>query len=466
MRVAARGGGGLVTALRNLASHHDVTWIASAMTDEDRVVAREARADGIVETARGGSEYRLRLVAHDPEAYELFYNVVANPTLWFLQHGLWDLLRQERRPATFARAWTDGYVAVNGAFAEAAVSELEREPDAAVLLHDYHLYLAPRFVRDAVAAARISHFVHIPWPERDAWEVLPREIATEIHASLLAGDTIGFHAERWQRNFLECVSSLLGVERDASTGAVEVGGRVVSVRRNPISVDPAEFEELAASEDVIAAERELVAGRPQKLVVRVDRTDPSKNVVRGFRAFELYLEAHPRSHGRVRLLALLDPSRQDIPEYADYLAAIELAAAAVNERFGHAQWQPIDLRVRDDFPQTIAAYKQFDVLFVNAVFDGLNLVAKEGPLVNEQAGAVVLSENTGAFAELRDWVLAVDPFDVAEQAAAIHTALELPAADRRERLDAIRAYVREHDLAAWLERELAALPVGDPAGQG
>jgi trehalose 6-phosphate synthase len=226
---------------------------------------------------------------------------------------------------------------------------------------------------------------------------------------------------------------------------------------HPISVDPAEFDELAASPAVLEAERSLVARRPEKLVLRVDRTDPSKNIVRGFRAFELYLEAHPEAQGHVGMLALLDPSRQDIPEYAEYLGAIQREVRRVNDRFQREGWSPIELVIKDDFAGSVAAYKQFDALFVNAIFDGMNLVAKEAPLVNERGGVLILSENAGAHAELGEWALTVNPFDVAGQAEAIDRALSMPAGERQERLEAIRAQVREHDVTAWIEAQLGDL---------
>jgi trehalose 6-phosphate synthase len=222
-------------------------------------------------------------------------------------------------------------------------------------------------------------------------------------------------------------------------------------------VDVGEFEDLAQSDAVLAAERDLLERRPEKLILRVDRTDPSKNIVRGFRAFELYLEAHPESHMRVGLLALLDPSRQDIPEYSEYLGAIQREARRVNDRFQQNGWTPIELAIEDNFPGAIAAYKQFDVLFVNAIFDGLNLVSKEAPLVNERDGVVLLSENTGAYEELGAWVVRVNPFDVAAQAEALHRALTMELGERRRRLQAIRAHVREHDVSAWIEAQLADL---------
>jgi trehalose 6-phosphate synthase len=232
---------------------------------------------------------------------------------------------------------------------------------------------------------------------------------------------------------------------------------VARLRARPISVDPDEFAELAASDVVLASEEAIEAARPEFLVLRVDRTDPSKNVVRGFQAYELYLDAHPEMHGRVQMLALLDPSRQDIPEYAEYLGAIQRAARVVNDRFQREGWVPLDLHIQDNFTQAVAAYKQFDVLLVNAIFDGMNLVAKEAPLVNARDGVLVLSENAGAHDELGEWALTVNPFDVAGQAEALHEALSMAAPERRRRREAIVAHVRRHDIGRWIEAQLADL---------
>jgi trehalose 6-phosphate synthase len=453
-RVARRGGGGLVTALRSLVTHHDVTWISSAISAEDAVVAAEARGEALAETSADGSPYRLRLVAHDPHAYDLFYNVVANPVLWFVQHYLWGLAESPDIDQGLHNAWSNGYEAVNRGFAEAVLEELERQPDAAVCFHDYHLYLAPGLVRKAAPDATLTFFSHIPWPQPDYWRVLPEKIRVAVHEGMLANDVVGFHTERWARNFLRCCWDIVCAEVDFHGGEASLEDRGTSVRTRPISVDPQELDELTVSEDVLAEEQRILETRPERLIVRVDRTDPSKNIVRGFRAFELYLEAHPEMHGRVGMLVLLDPSRQDIPEYSEYLGAIQRAARSLNGRFRLDEWLPVDLRIEDNFPQAIAAYKQYDVLLVNAIFDGMNLVAKEAPLVNERDGVLVLSENTGAHEELGPWALTVNPFDVAGQAEALHQALELSGEERRSRLEAIRAQIREHDVAAWIEAEL------------
>jgi trehalose 6-phosphate synthase len=456
-RVARRGGGGLVTALRSLVTHHDVTWIASAMSDEDRAVAGEAGEEAIEETARDGSPYRLRLVAHDPNAYDWYYNVVANPILWFIQHYLWGLASAPDVDNGLYHAWSDGYVAVNRNFADAAVAELERDPEADVFFHDYHLYVAPGLVRERAPEATLSHFVHIPWSMPEYWRVLPEPIRRAVHEGVLANDVVSFHTARWHRNFLRSCEDILGAEVDFGAGEVHYGGRTTAVRSHPISVDPDEFDEVAESAEVLELEERIAAERPEFLLLRVDRTDLSKNVVRGFRAFELYLEAHPEMHGRVGMLALLDPSRQDIPEYSEYMAAIQRAARTLNDRFQRDGWLPLDLRIGDNFLQAVAAYKQFDALLVNAIFDGMNLVAKEAPLVNTRDGVLILSENAGAHAELGEWALTVNPFDLAGQAEAIEEAVRMPAAERRRRSRAIREHVRTHDIGAWIEAQLADL---------
>ena len=425
VRTAKRGGGGLVTALRGLLDHHDVTWIASATTDEDRAVADEGN-DEVV------------LLAHDRRAYDNYYNVVANPMLWFVQHQLWSRALSPDIDEAFHTAWRD-YEHVNETFAAAVVRQLDDKPDAAVLFQDYHLYLAPGFVRTARPDAVLAHFVHIPWPVD--WTILPEPMRRALHEGLLANDVVCFHTARWARNF------------EASSAEVCGGCGGTRVSHHAISIDAGEFDELRVSGAVRAEEAKLAARRPEKLILRVDRTDPSKNIVRGFMAVGALLDAHPEWRGRVRMLALLDPSRQAIPEYAAYLAAVERTVEEVNGRHPGA----VELCVADNFPQSVAAYKQFDVLLVNAVSDGMNLVAKEAPLVNERNGVLVLSENAGAYEELGEWCIGVNPFDVWGQAEALHEALSLDEDERSRRLEAIQAHVRANDVRVWIDGLLADL---------
>ena len=447
-----RGGGGLVTALSALTAQRPLTWVASALSETD---AEAASAGAFVD-----GNLRLHLVLHDREEYDRYYNVFANPTLWFIHHYLWGLAMEPDVDRNIRLAWDAGYLPVNERFADVVAAEIERSgaSEPIVMVHDYQLFLVPRAVRARVPGALIQHFTHIPWPMPDYWRILPEDIRSAIHESLLSCDIVGLHTERYVRAFLHCCDELTIGEVDFERHVVHFGGREVHVRCYPISVDPAEFERLAASPEVLAEEPSIEQARPERLILRVDRTDPSKNVVRGLRAFDLMLSQHPEWRGRVTMLALLDPSRPEIPEYAEYVGAIQRAVREVNDRwYMTGMWTPVDLRISDNFPRAVAAYKHYDVLLVNAIFDGMNLVAKEAPLVNERDGVLILSENAGAHEEIAAWALSVNPFDIQQQADAIYQGLTMHATERRERIEGLRAHVREHDITRWIETQLADL---------
>jgi trehalose 6-phosphate synthase len=279
-----------------------------------------------------------------------------------------------------------------------------------------------------------------------------------IGRGLLACDVVGLHVEGYVSEFLAFCESLPGTTVDWQRRCVSANGRETLVRAYPISVDADEFDGLAHSPAVQEAEQALLAERPERLILRVDRTDPSKNIVRGLKAFDRLLEEHPEWRERVRFLVLLDPSRLEVPEYADYLAAIQRAARAIGERWAAADGTPaIELRIHDNFPEAVAAYRQYDVLLVNALADGMNLIAKEAPLVNARDGVLVLSENVGAHDELGPYAISVNPFDIQGQADALARALEMPVEERAERALALREQVREHDVRAWLTHQLADL---------
>jgi trehalose 6-phosphate synthase len=451
-RTAKRGGGGLVTALSALTAQRPLTWVASALSDDDAEVAGEgAYVDG---------NLRLRLVTHDREEYDRYYNVFANPTLWFIHHYLWGLALEPDVDRNIRLAWEAGYLPVNDRFAEAVAQEIERldDPRPIVMVHDYQLFMVPVGVRGRVPGALIQHFTHIPWPMPDYWRILPEGIRTAIHESLLHCDIVGMHTDRYVRAFLHCCDELTDGEVDFASRTVRFRDREVQVRCYPISVDPAEFERLAATEPVLAQEASVELARPEKMILRVDRTDPSKNVVRGLRAFDLFLSQHSEWRGRVTMLALLDPSRADIPEYAEYVGAIQRAVREVNDRwYMTGMWTPVDLRISDNFPQAVAAYKNYDVLLVNAIFDGMNLVAKEAPLVNERDGVLILSENAGAHEELAQWALSVNPFDIQQQADAIYQPQTMHQTERHQRIEGLRGQVREHDIARWIDAQLGDL---------
>jgi trehalose 6-phosphate synthase len=453
-RVVRRGGGGLVTALTGLVSHRKALWVASAMTDEDAAVAVEARGEP-VEVEVDEVSYDVCLVESDSLAYDAFYNVIANPILWFVQHYLWDLSNAPDIRREEAEAWEQGYRVVNQDIAEAVMGVISGHEQPLVMFHDYHLYTCPAVVRAHRPDAFLQHFVHIPWSQPDSWRILPVGWREEIYRGLLANDIIGFHTTAYCRNFLHCCRELMELEVDYERGAVLHAGRETWVRAYPLGIDAKRLERAAASEEVADYERELLRRRRDHLILRVDRADLSKNVLRGFTAFDVFLQEYPEFRERVTFIAHLQPSRQDVPEYAEYLERIEALVAVVNHRHGTTDWMPIDLRIYENFPEAVARYKHFDLLMVNSIFDGMNLVAKEAPAINTRDGVVMLSENTGSHEELGDCTLTVNPFDIQEQAETIHRALTMEPEERRLRATRLREIVRERDPGVWISEQLA-----------
>lgn len=455
-REHSRGAGGLVTALNAVSRRRsEAVWIASAQSEEDARVARE----------NPGEPYEVEglkivLVEHDGEAYDLMYNRLANPLLWFVQHGLYDLPYAPALGDDTRRAWEEGYVPVNENFAEAVARTLQaQEEDGAeepvILVHDYQLYMTPLALRERLGdSAFISLFVHIPWPEPEGWRVLPSYVREGVLKSLLEANVVAFHTESYARNFVRTAREVLGVEVDEEKVLVRSeSGREVWVRAYPISIDPEEFEELARSDEVLQ-EEETVRNLPGKLLLRVDRMDLSKNTVRGFHAYDRMFERHPEMLEQVTFLARLQPSREDIPEYAKYAEAIQETVEEVNEKHATDSWQPIVLSMEDNFPLSVAAYKNYDVLLVNAVRDGMNLIAKEAVVANEKNGVLILSENAGAHEELGEHAITVNPFDIDEQADALHEALTMPDDERARRAEALEETIRSNTIEEWAEAQL------------
>jgi trehalose 6-phosphate synthase len=452
-RVVRRGGGGLVTALSGLATHRRVLWVASAMTEED--VAISVAAGGPVVVALVGITYDLELVASDPGAYDLFYNVIANPHLWFIQHYLWDLSNAPDIRAEEKEAWERGYTVVNEDMANCVLNRIEGQESPLVMLHDYHLYTAPALIREQRPDAFLHHFVHIPWPHADAWRVIPGRWREAIYRGLLANDIVGFHLPSYVHNFLDCCRELMEFEVDYTNDVVYHEGGETWIRAYPLGVDSDRLRRVADSSLIANYERELLSRRREHLILRVDRADLSKNILRGFTAFDQFLTDYPEFAEKVTFIAHLQPSRQDVPEYQEYLERIEALVAVVNHRHGTTDWMPIDLRIYENFLEAVARYKQYDLLIVNALFDGMNLVAKEAPAVNTRDGVLMLSENTGAHEELGEGALSVNPFDISEQSETIYRALTMSAEERRLRATHLREIIDRTDPGSWIDEQLA-----------
>ena len=451
-----RGTGGLVTALTGLASHRDAIWIASAMTDGDVEVAEEHGGKPFEVEAPEGGTYHVRFVASDPEAYDRFYNIFANPMLWFIQHYLWDQSNAPDIRRHEVDAFEHGYNVVNEDLARAVLDEIEGDEEPVVMVHDYQLYTLPAMVRRERPDVFLHHFVHIPWTQSDAWRVLPtgdprRDLPRAAgqrhhrvpHALLPAQLPAVLPRPAGPRG------------RHGAAASCSCDDREVWVRAYPLPIDYEATREVARRDGVREFEERLLRRRREYSILRVDRADLSKNVLRGFTAFDIFLEQHPEFAERITFTAQLMPSRTDVPEYAEYLEKIEALVAVVNHRHGTPDWMPIDLKLRDDLEEAVASYKHYDVMMVNAMFDGMNLVAKEGPLVNERDGVSILSENTGAHEELGEFALSVNPFDVQELADAIYSALTMSPESRARRAAGLKEIVTSRDPGDWIDEQIA-----------
>jgi trehalose 6-phosphate synthase len=455
---ARRGGGGLVTALTGLVQHIEATWIASAMTEEDRAFKPEK-----IPLGKDGSQIEIEFVNPDGEAYDKYYNIISNPLLWFLQHNMWDIAKAPTIDRTIWDAWENGYVAINRMFAEAIARKIytDNQP-AIVMIQDYQLYLVSHFLRKRISSRSrhvLIHFIHIPWPGTEDWGVLPPTMREAILGGLCAVDLLGFQTREDGLNFIRtCQSHLVGAHVNFKKGRVWYRNHATYVRDFPISIDVRTLRQLSRSEEV-ARYREQIdeyAG-DDALIVRIDRTEPSKNIVRGFQAMEELLELYPEYRNKVHFLAMLVPSRMEVVEYQNYLDELMAAAGRVNAKYGDSEWEPVRVMVGENYPRAVATLQRYDILLVNSIADGMNLVAKEGPIVNQKNGVVILSERTGARQQLEEGAIVISPCDIYATAQAMHRALLMSQEERRRRIDHLVRIIEENDINAWLCAQLQAI---------
>jgi trehalose 6-phosphate synthase len=453
-----RGAGGVVSAVSAISRYVNPVWVCSPMSSVDREMAEETPGE-LIPYSTTDYSYRLRFVLIDEESFEQFYSTVSNPLLWFLQHYMWDVARAPTFTPETWDAW-EGYQRVNRAFAEAIAEEVATAGrPAIVMLQDYHLYLCPGALAPRLPdGCLLSHFIHIPWPGPDYWMILPLSIREQILSSLCSNDILGFHTKRYALNFLRtCQSFLSGAEVDYASRTVTQDDKVLRVRNYPISIDVPALRSVSRAAKTARRREQLLSRLGEQNIVRIDRVEPSKNIIRGFQAFDLLLERYPEYQGRVRFLAFLVPSRLGIEEYEQYLEELGVTAQRINVKYGDSEWQPVALFVGDDFARSVAAMQLYDVLLVNPIIDGMNLVAKEGPMVNERDGVLILSEGAGASEELAEGALMVSPYDLVETAEAMHQALLMSPRERAQRAETLRSIVEGHRVGDWLHDQLLDL---------
>ncbi|NGO42878.1 alpha,alpha-trehalose-phosphate synthase (UDP-forming) [Streptomyces ureilyticus] len=432
---AKRGGGGLVSGLSAIGPEAGALWVCSALSDGDREAVR-----------RGVGEEGVRMLDIPADVHEDAYNGVANSVLWFVNHMLYQTPLEPAFDAEFRRQWAS-FETYNRAFAEALAEEAA--PGAAVLVQDYHLTLAPRMLRELRPDLRIGHFSHTPWAPPEYFRMLPDDIAAQLLGGILGADRAAFLTQRWADAFTDCCHAVLGPGIPSGTriGVHGLGADADFLRKRSHEAD--------VDDRIVALREQIGAGR--KAIVRVDRTELSKNIVRGLLAYRQLLEDQPSWRERVVHVALAYPSRQDLAVYRDYMTEVQRLADEINSQYGTPGWTPVVLHLKDDFARSLAAYRLADVALVNPIRDGMNLVAKEVPVVSDEGCALVLSREAGAYEELGEDAIVVNPYDVVGTARALHSALTMPLDERAERTKRLAAAATALPPAQWFLDQLRAL---------
>ncbi|MGW3723829.1 alpha,alpha-trehalose-phosphate synthase (UDP-forming) [Streptomyces sp. NPDC000851] len=430
---ARRGGGGLVSGLSAIGPDAGALWVCSALGDGDREAVR-----------RGVGESGVRMLDIPADVHADAYNGIANSVLWFVHHMLYQTPLEPVFGAEFRRQWAS-YEAYNRAFAEALAQEAAQ--GAAVMVQDYHLSLVPGLLRELRPDVRIGHFSHTPWAPPEYFRVLPDDIAGQLLRGMLGADRLGFLTHRWADAFTACCEAFAGGLGDTRVGVHGLGADADFLRKRSHEAD--------VNERMARLRAEIGEGR--KAIVRVDRTELSKNIVRGLLAYRQLLDDHPEWRERVVHVAFAYPSRQDLAVYREYTAEVQRQAEEINGRYGTPGWTPVVLHVKDDFARSLAAYRLADVALVNPIRDGMNLVAKEVPVVSDEGCVLVLSREAGAYEELGEDAIGVNPYDVVGTAEALHEALTMSVGERMERTKRLAAAATALPPAQWFLNQLGAL---------
>ena len=435
--VATRGAGGLVSGLGPLVRGTNTTWVAAALSEGDRLAAES----GTIE-AEG---FKVRTLAIDPDDLDKAYNTIANETLWYLYHDLYDRSRSPVIDSEWYDAWS-AFRRYNQVFAQTIVDEAE--PDCVVLLQDHHLALAAPLIRDERPDISIVHFSHTPFASPGALRVLPELARTELLLGYLAAGALGFHSSRWSDDFISNCREHLGV-------------RPTTTFVSPLGPDAEELELIASSPECVSSHSELEEiVRDRFVIARTERLELSKNLLRGFWAYDEFLAMRPDLHGGVVFVAALSPTRTNVADYIAYRREVEAAVDEINARWGRDDWTPIHYVAANDYPFAIAVMRRYDALLVNPIRDGLNLVAKEGPIVNEREGILLLTREAGAFDELSGLVSEVHAYDITQTAQAMSDALDMDPAQRHDLATDLVEVVRSRNPQIWFDEQIAAATPG------
>ena len=437
-----RPASGMVTAIEPLVQSSGGTWIAHGSGSADwRVVDAKAR----IRLPPERPKYTLRRVWLSRKEEEGYYYRLSNSALWPLCHIVY------KRPH-FSREDWEAYRSVNARFRDAVLEEAGDAP-AVVFIQDYHLALLPRMLKSARPDFKVAQFWHIPWPNREAFRILPW--GEEMLDGMLGNDLLGFHLQYHCNNFLDTVDRGIEARVDYEHFRVFRGGHATYIRAFPISVDFRQIgrdvggKEVARRKEAFRKELGVEAGEV-RLLVGADRIDYTKGIPERLRAFDRLLARHPEFRSKVILVQLAAPSRTHVEEYRRHNEELDHLVDEINWRHQTDQWTPIRfLRYHHDYYAVLAACRMADVLLVTSLHDGMNLVAKEFVSARTDGdGVLLLSQYTGSARELGDALL-VNPYDIDQMTDAMATALTLPEPERRQRMERMRAQVAKNDVYHW-----------------
>lgn len=449
-----RGAGGIVGSMIPFLKETHGTWVSSAIGECDHYM--NDKYHDKVPVPLENPEYYVQFIKSEEEVYNQFNGKFANPLLWFIHHSMWNPPYSPCADEELHQAW-ESYKHVNSLFAEAISEDIRRsEKTPIIMLQDYHIYLTPKMIRKEYPDVLMSQFVHIPFPSPEIFQQLPNHMQTEILGSVLTNNVLGFHIPRYMNNFLQTVKLILpDATVDDLSGDILYKGQVCHVKTYPISINLETIQKHAQSPNVLSKQEEVdkIVGNC-KLIYRTDRADLSKNIIRGFQAYDIFLKKFPEWREKVKFVATLMPSRQDIKIYREYTDNIRDIVKEINQKYATPNWEPIKYICKGDYDLVIALLKRYDVLMVNPILDGMNIVAKEGTAINENNGALVLSTGAGCYEELKNGAICINPYDLRQTSEAIDMALMMDGESKTQMLINAREAIKKNDLNKWTSSQL------------
>jgi len=443
------GAGGMIPTLLPIMEKAKGIWIASAMNDADAEMAEKYQQSKIP-VPEDNPKFYVSLIIHDSNEYHEFYNVMNNPLIWFIHHYMWNLYNTPKIDENIHNAWKS-YENINQKFAEKIIHEVNScEKKPLILLQDFQLEICPGYIREQFKDIFLSHFIHIPWPQPDYFQIFPDYIRKSMIEGLLSNNIIGFHIKKYIKNFLMTCESYAD-HIDWENDIVYYNGRKTYVKKYPISVDDKKLIESSKSEKVLKYEEYVKKIKGSNfLFYRTERTDPSKNIIRGFNAYDIFLEKYPEFQEKVTFFITGVTTRQDVKEYRDYKVEVNEIIDDINNKYSKNGWKPIVPHFDADYSLVIAAFKNYDCLLVNSIYDGMNIVPKEGSIVNENNGILILSETTGAYDELKDYSININAFDIKDTVDALYQAVMMSHEERGERLAGLKKIISSYNVYSWM----------------